>query len=293
MDFSKIPLICFYEDRHAYICRDAKLTSATGLIGKYEWDFEREYWLNSGAIKAICPNIWRRVKDRDYKGSRKPPAEFFWRCFEEMDDKQKQEVGKQKQILAWEWEMKNAVACYRGTNFHLKMEQTDINTPLGVLNPFTGRRQTIPVRANTDIATNTTVCFDLKNLKDGYYPELIIFHIEGDVGICGQIDRAWIWTDEKGGRHYYSDDWKTNWKKKDESGRNVFKAPLNHLRTSKDNTYALQASIYAYMMDLAGFNIAGIQITYVKDYKLEVFEERPLPYLREEVEQMFTEFFKW
>lgn len=293
MDFSKVPLICFYEDRHAYICKGVNLTSATGLIRKYEWEFEREYWLNSGAIKAICPNIWRRVKDRDYKGHRKPPKDFFWGCFDEMDDQQRVEVAKYRQTLEWEWEMKNAVACYKGTKFHLEMEQQDIHTPLGVLNPFTKRRQTIPVRADTNIATNTTVCHNLQDLEDGYYPELIIFHIEGDIGICGQIDRAWIWTDKKGKRYYYSDDWKTNWKKKDESGRSVFKKPLNHLRTSKDNTYALQASIYAYMMELAGFTIAGIQITYVKDYKLEVFEERPLPYLKEEVGQMFTEFFKW
>ena len=300
LDIDNIPYITFFADRHSYSCRTATFTSATSLISQYEWPFAEDYWLTYKGLSAVVPKLMKEVKKEKYffinrKGNKQsmssPPRAFFTDCAERMTKKQVEDVKDAKRILAWEWEMKNAIACCRGTRFHLEMEVLDIASPGGVLNPFTGAKQKIAGTPNTTYSDNATIG-PLEELEDGYYPELLIYYEKDGVGVCGQVDRAWIWTDKNGVRWYYSDDWKTNWDKRNKPGRESLKPPLAHLKTTKDNIYALQASIYAYMMELAGFSVAGFQITYVKDFKLEGCESRKLPYLKNEVEQMFINHFE-
>lgn len=288
----KLPKIVFYADRHTYLSKGVKLTSATGLISNYKWDFDREYWLVSGAIKRACPGIWRKVKDINYPGVMKAPKNFFKLCRQEMSPEEIHDVKQARKELEYEWEMKNAVACYRGTVFHEKMEAVDIGSKKGVENPFTGEFQKIVKRPDLTYSDNASVSNNLQDLEDGYYPELVIFYIVDGVGLVGQVDRAWIWTDEEGTRYYASDDWKTNWKKKRSGGFGNFKGILTHLRETKTNEYALQASIYAYMMELSGFEIAHLQITYVKDYDTIEVDIEVLPYMYDEVEQMFDKYFE-
>ena len=299
-DFMKkvtLPYITFYADRHKYLCEDATLTSATGLISKYKSVFERDYWLTSGAIKDVCLDVWKSVKAEHYKGSRKPPTDFFWKCYDVMTPRQRKSVARAKKKLAHAWESKNAVACYRGTKFHEKMELKDINSKKGVKNPFTNKFQKIVARPDLSYSDNASVTKDLSTLEDGYYPELLIHFVkppendEEGIGVVGQVDRAWIWTDEDGVRWYASDDWKTNWDKRKGGGMNTFSGILKHLRETKTNEYALQASVYAYMMELFGFKVAHLQITYAKDFDDKTLEVQVLNYMKEEVENMFDEHF--
>jgi hypothetical protein len=300
LDYDNIPYITFFADRHSYLCRGVKYTSASTLIREYEWPFPQDYWLTYKGLAAIVPELMREVKLEKYffinkKGNKQaigsPKREFFHDCAARMSPDLIALVKQEKADLAWQWEMKNAIACHRGTKFHLKMELKDLAEGDGVLNPFTGKKQKIAARPNTKWSDNATIGDRLEDLEDGYYPELIIFYYEGEIGVCGQVDRAWIWTDKDDVRWYYSDDWKTNYEKRNQASRDTFKEPLTHLPTTKDNTYSLQASIYGYMMELAGYKVAGTQITYIKDYKLEGCEQRELPYLEAEVKLMFQKYF--
>jgi len=289
----ELPKVVFFADRHSYLAQGVELTSATGLISKYKWDFEREYWLVSGAIKLACPKIWRAMKDQHFPGVVKAPKKFFSYCRGQMSPEQIEATKTAKKQLEYEWEVKNATACYRGTKFHERMEKEDLTSKKGVENPFTGKMQKIVARPDLTYSDNATVCDDLSDLEDGYYPELLIFYFVGGKGVVGQVDRAWIWTDKKTGERFYaSDDWKTNWKKKRTGGFGSFKGILTHLRETKTNEYALQASIYAYMMELSGFQIKHLQITYVKDFDIKEVDVEVLPYMYEEVEHMFEKHFE-
>jgi hypothetical protein len=124
-----------------------------------------------------------------------------------------------------------------------------------------------------------TVCENLMDLPDGFYPELIIWNDEYQV--AGQADRVFIET-VFGDRYVDIDDYKTNKVLKRTSyyvrgkGHQMMKPPIQHLMDCKHVRYNLQVSMYAYFLEAMGFKVR--QVGY---HHLNVLNK--LDYLRDEV----------
>lgn len=80
----------------------------------------------------------------------------------------------------------------------------------------------------------------------------------------------------------------TNEKKPDRSGMESGLGPLSHLQDCKHNRYAVQLSMYAYILEKAGFEIQEIGYSFYKNYDKNAVEHIETPFLREECENIFA-----
>ena len=146
------------------------------------------------------------------------------------------------------WKAENERATTLGSWYHDQRERdvlscntiTRKNKELRIINPL--------MEGNVKLAP-------AQQLSEGIYPEHLIYL--KSVGICGQADRVEIVDD-------YIDlyDYKTNKEIKTEGYKNKktgkskkMLGPLSHLDDCNFNDYALQLSIYMYMMNKHNYNL--------------------------------------
>lgn len=151
-----------------------------------------------------------------------------------------------------------------GTRFHDKMEKQDIDCGKCV-NKFDGK--SYKTYSNNTEHDNEAICEDMYDVEDGYYPEFIVFNHK--YKIAGQIDKLFVTT--IGDKRYVDlDDWKTD----DEInmdpdffeegyGIAKYKFPFDHLRECNYNQYCLKISLYAWMLQEAGFTVRSTMFTHV------------------------------
>lgn len=294
--------IFFNDAEHKYYDAEGNTyTSVTTLIGKYTDDFDINFWSMNTALK-----------DHHYKTKPDPAKQTIliagvkytlaklmkdslFRCW-------------QDEVLA-KWKTINAEACLRGNNTHNELEDS-INISKGDGSGNTNS-QISPKGKNT---IKTIHDLDKTVLKEKYpivhkrlsgyidrgfsiFAEKKVFLAE--YRIAGMIDVPLIID-----KYFAILDWKTNknelhktagyYKKANIGGQWVktkewvqtgekFKYPLDMLEASKFNIYALQLSLYAYILEQWGFTLLtnGLEIIHFP------LEEDPLllkiPYLKEEV----------
>jgi ATP-dependent exoDNAse (exonuclease V) beta subunit len=126
---------------------------------------------------------------------------------------------------------------------------------------------------------------ELSDLPDGAYSELLVYNLE--LNVAGQIDMCFI--ERKGKKKLaWIGDYKTNEKKPPTSDLDCGIGPLSHLNASKHSRYAMQLSMYAYILEKAGFEIQQIGYSFYKNYEKEAVEHIETPFLREECENIFA-----
>lgn len=106
------------------------------------------------------------------------------------------------------------------------------------------------------------------------YPEKIIG--DEELGVVGRVDLI-----GKEDKIIFVYDYKTN--DLDKKVYNNLKPPLQHLEDKPINEYALQLSLYAYMLERQGYKVGGLKLFDIQQGAVEVIE---LPYLKEEIKKM-------
>lgn len=138
--------------------------------------------------------------------------------------------------------------------------------------------------------TRYTYSFDLSKLAGGVYLELMLYNHK--YRVSGQADKTLIEDEIVNGkliRWVDIDDYKTS-KKIEKESRFKMLPPLSHLPATDYYGFALQLSIYAYMLECFGYTIRTLTFTHCKikrdkdrrailDEKGRYIEEELIPYV--------------
>ena len=147
--------------------------------------------------------------------------------------------------------------------------------------------------------------FDIFDLHSSeIFPEKRVYHPEW--GICGTADAL---VPEHGKINildyktckdpimmdggYWTNDKKTGQRTYVLSDKKKFKKPISHLPHSKGNEYALQLSLYMYILEQWGY-VPGYMVLYqiMDSFGKKVTTSIPVPYLREEAKAIIEDFNK-
>lgn len=274
--------VIFDEKSHKYWLNGSRLISGTQVYRLFSKPYNEEYWLSYKAIQSILgEKKFKEQKKIMFKGQVSPKIEDMIMLMLPPDSLEKYSVERQKFKI--DWEKERVRASTMGTAFHKEREDEDIKNGFAI-NPFT--EETVKVVSWEKKHDNESYPGGLKEMPDGYYPEALLF--DEEYMVAGQADRLFIKTIDDI-RYFYLDDYKSNKEKP------VFKSwgfsnclePISHLVDCKYNAYAIQSSVYSYMLERQGFVQAGAAITHVTDYDVEKMELIKMPYYKEEVINMF------
>ncbi len=278
MDISKAH-VTFEDKSHTYrnSKTNKKYISVTTLLGRYERGFDGEYWSYYKSLQAKLRIVEKSAMSRMMRnyGVNFNALDFnlLVGIIQGLGFTLEQLKPKAIELLE-EWEKKRDDACARGNKYHDEKEANAYKDGYMVIGG---------VRETTQIAYS----FDLSQLADGGYRELLVYSHEYEVS--GKADMVLLETLPVGGGVYKTfadiDDDKTN-AKLTFDGFSYYKHPISHLKECKFNKHALQMSMYMYMLEKNGFVPRDLQFSHA------IFDEHqnhirtddyPLPYLREEV----------
>lgn len=255
-----------------------QLDSVGSRYKKFLPEYDSDYWLTNGAIKALEEETLVKVRNGVYK----PPAEEVFPVMFKIVKPEDffKERGKLKEF----WQFKGQNAAFLGTKLH-RMLENQAKANGYVVNPWTG--EVFNLIQWEKFYDNEAYPGELKDLPDGGYRELLVYDLE--LNVAGQLDLCFIKT--IGGIRYASiGDDKSNEKKPPTTDMECFYEPLSHLNAGKHNQYAMQLSMYAYILERAGFEILEDEIGYsfYKNYEISSVEHINTPFLREECESIFN-----
>ena len=279
------PKVIFKEDGHVYWDRGGKKTiSVSTVISNFHDHMDEPYWHTHGAFKKLLGEDEVKALKREYLESigmwRMP---YIMKAPNGLFDKLSYYVNPEdffnaKDEVKQEW-LNSQIF---GTKFHEEREQECYDRGW-CLNPHTGDE--IVVEKFEKQYDNQTLSDDLFTLEDGCYPELLVWGDFENICVPGQVDLAFL-RSEEGVRYVSVDDYKTNKKLGKKDSYYKFHAPFEHLSDSKLVKYQLQQSMYCYLLELQGFEIEYLSITHYTNYDPETGKHYPFEYLREEVAEM-------
>jgi hypothetical protein len=149
---------------------------------------------------------------------------------------------------------------------------------------------------NIEAPTYRALKANYANLPDGIYPELKLWNHSW--GIAGRVDKPIIYTV---GEHKFADieDYKTNKKIDRESyhdartGYRMMLGPLSHIMDCNYYHYALQMSIYQFMLEYFGFKPGNRRLIHIPHFNEDLNIQPkpviiPVPYMKREVLDMLT-----
>ena len=259
---------------------DTTYTSVTTLIKKYSNEFDSNYWSTYKALEVIVPNFKFRVKLT--KGVLLP-------IMMQLTPSEKEQLLKEKELILLRWSKKNKDSLDKGTDTHYEKESISYEQGFEV-NPFTSLPYKVFDKPNF-VYENQSLCENLYDLPDGFYPELLIWSHKYKV--AGQSDKVFIETIGKN-RFIDIDDYKTNiaikktsFYSRQENKNQMMKAPLDELMDCNYIHYTIQLSTYAYMLSQMGFIIRNIGITHIKEDEDKLYT---LEYKHREVKAMLEHF---
>lgn len=252
-----------------------EIPSVGKVYGKF-FSFDSDYWLTNGALKALVPEKLKSKRDGIYKPE---PELVFPELLQQVDPA---DFFNERAKLEEFWDFKRQIAAYRGTKFHTMMED-EAKANGYIVNPWNGEVfDLVQWERQYD---NSAYPADLADLPAGGYTELLVYDLE--LNVAGQIDMCFV--ERVGKKKIVSlGDFKTNREKPETSGPEYALGPLSHLTDCKHNKYTIQLSMYAYILEKAGFEVQEIGYSFYKNYEKEAVEHIEVPFLREECENIFA-----
>lgn len=234
---------------------DDQYTSVTTLIDTYKMPFDRDFWATYKALERLIGE--KSFIEMKRHSNFKSPAWIEWACkFVEMD-----ELLKTISIILQEWENEKNISLEKGTMYHLSKEKQAYIEGYDI-NPFTGKKFPTMMKKPSKNSDKVSMVSDLWDLKDGYYPELMLWN--NSFRIAGTADKVFI--DTVGNVRYIDfDDYKTNKKIKKENPYEKMRSPLNSLDNCEWSFYRLQISMYAWMMEQFGFKVRYTAFTHFNE----------------------------
>ena len=275
---------CIYSDEeHIYINKkdNSRYISVTTLIGKYSEEFDEEFWSSYKALEEIIDGDTFSILKKALLATKKfnPKILKKFQIDEELFAQKKAEIIAQYNATRNE-------ACEHGTVEHLRKELSFY----GKHDFDFGRYGYKDLSGEYDCKKNY---YEL-DLERGVYPEFLIAVTsrDGILKVSGQIDCL-----IKNGNEITIIDWKTNREIKKESYYNrstkqhqMMKFPLNNIQDSNYWHYALQLSLYAYLLQTLHpeFVIKGLKLIHIDREQKET--EYEVPYLKDDVERMLKHY---
>lgn len=276
--------VCFNDSAHCYFDvndESKKYISVTTLIGRYEQEFDREFWSSYKALEKLLPKDAWQLEKKSLLASKKFNKEIL-----DTYNISENDFNKAQQDILDEWDKKNREACERGTKIHADLENSfyaggkNVNLQkFGIGGKFECRKD-----------------YSDLDLEYGVYPEYLIYR-ESDDGIlklAGQIDCI-----VKSDNDIILIDHKTNAKIDLKSGYNTqtkstakMKYPLNNLDDANFWHYTMQLSTYAWMLQKINPNFV------IKDLILNHYDHEGnntlyhCEYLKHDVEKMLYHYKK-
>lgn len=279
-------MILFSEQNHLYTENNKILLSVSGLIKKVEEPFDSELNACRMFFKKEYSKLW---KEATYKRDHLQAVEY---CKSILDESVYRQFVDDIKLG---WSDKGASTSSRGTIHHATYENNDYARGYGI-NPYNKKK--FKVIENTIVPKgyeNSSICDDMYDLEDGYYPELLIFNRK--FNICGQSDRIFIET--IGNKRYIDgDDYKfipemTKTAYFDRlKGYKTLKYPVSHIHHTKFNIFILKISTYAWMLEQAGFIIRSLFLRQCLELldKSFIEIEHALPYKKDEIDSIVNTF---
>ena len=221
--------VAFSEETHTYwdVDTNDKYISVTTLIGKFENEFDKDFWSKYKALERILGKDRFQIEKKKLLQTKR----FDISCLSTYDILESDFIQVQQDILK-EWEEKNKASCERGTKIHAQLEAYSKGGKF---------KEKIAPRLNYKIDnlpcfTNSTENELLKTVDKGIFPEYLIYRQSDDniLRLAGQIDLL-----IKNGNDIYIIDFKTNEKIDLKSGFDtstkksaMMKYPLNNIQDS-------------------------------------------------------------
>lgn len=232
--------VCFNDSAHCYFDvndENKKYISVTTLIGRYEQEFNKDFWSAYKALEKLLPKDSWQLEKKSLLNTKK-----FNKDILEVYNISENDFNKAQQDILDEWDKNNRESCERGTKIHSELENSFYKAGKNVTLQKFGIGGKFECRKDYS---------DL-DLEYGVYPEYLIYR-ESDDGvlkIAGQVDLI-----VKSGNDITICDWKTNKEIKQKSAYNSqtkstakMKYPLNTLDDVNFSHYTMQLSTYAWML---------------------------------------------
>ena len=226
----------YNDEKHLYWDdNDERYVSVTTLIGKFEHEFDKDFWSSYKAAEKLIPEEgWKLERPRLLNTKR------FNKEILSLYSIDEESFNKSKQAILDQWAEENRISCERGTKIHAGLEES-MCKPEVTLEKY-------------DIGGKFTYKKDhyKLDLEKGVYPEFLIHYKtkDGILKLAGQVDLL-----IKDGNHITIVDYKTNKKLDQKSffdtsikGNTKMKYPLNNLMDCNFLHYTLQLSTYAWMV---------------------------------------------
>ena len=275
---------CVYSDEeHVYIDKkdNSRYISVTTLINKYSEEFDEDFWSSYKALEEIMDGDTFSILKKALLATKK----FNPKILKKFQIDEELFAQKKAEIIA-KYDATRKEACEHGTAEHLRKELS-----------FYGKRDFDFGRYGYKDLSGEYDCkknyYEL-DLERGVYPEFLIAVTsrDGILKVSGQIDCL-----IKNGNEVTLLDWKTNAEIKKESYYNrstkqhqMMKFPLNNIQDSNYWHYALQLSLYAYLLQTLHpeFVIKGLKLIHIDREQKET--EYEVPYLKDDVERMLKHY---
>ena len=232
--------VAFNDENHKYFDinnENKQYISVTTLIGKYEQEFNKDFWSAYKALEKLLPKDSWQLEKKSLLNSKK-----FNKDILDIYNISENDFNKVQQDILDEWDENNREACERGTKIHAELENSFYKAGKNV------NLQKFGIGGKFECKKDYP---DL-DLEYGVYPEYLIYR-ESDDGIlriAGQVDLI-----VKSGNEITICDWKSNKEIKQKSAYNSqtksttkMKYPLNALDDVNFNHYTMQLSTYAWML---------------------------------------------
>ena len=272
--------IVYFDDTHEYRAKsdDLKGVSVTTMIHAYTTPFDATFWSSYKALEALLePEIFGILKPKLLQTKR-----FNKSILTKLDVNLDLFNSKKQEILD-SYDKKRIASCEYGTKIHAQIENALYGRDPNTLKKF-GVGGKIPVYKGK---------YRLE-LGSGVYPEFMLSYRDDDFLLCGQIDLL-IANDNK----LTIGDHKTNEKiefksfyDKYKKSQTMMKYPLNTIQDCNGQHYTLQLSTYAWMLQQLNpnFEIERLFIHWIDHDGKESFID--VPYMKQEVEKMLTDYKK-
>lgn len=286
-------MVIFIADGHTYWTKadpKRRLYSPSSLFKPFQEPFDEEYWsfrevLNRHFTKEVV-KAEIRESGLGYRPSKRVLLNHFEESLVMNGLISPQQLDREIEEVLMDWQWKNVIANFKGTDFHLRMENKKIEDGL-IYHPLNGAEHI--VHRPPKFTFDNEAPDDLSTLPDGVHPELLVYIM--DLMICGQIDYPVLYTLD-GARWGDVLDYKTNDKDPREEKEvkfSKFYGPLSHIHDNMFNEYSLKMSAYAYMLEHHGYNIGDLALGWAPDYDEENITWIEVPYLRQEIEDVIAE----
>ena len=273
--------IAYFDDTHEYIDKKdgIKGVSVTTLIHSYSNPFDASFWSSYKAMEALLDEETFKILKTTLLSTKKFKQEYILKF--NIDPKV---FEKKKQEILDSYDRERNASCELGTKIHAKIEESF----------YKGNKKEIQ---KYNFGGNLPVFegnYEL-NLKPGIYPEYLISYRKGDFLLCGQVDLLQLSDNQE----LTIIDHKTCKKIEMKSYYNKFtksstkmKFPLNNIDDVNGQLYALQMSVYAWMIQQHNPNIKvkRLALHWIDHSGNESFID--VPYLKSDVERMINHYIK-